>query len=92
MSDFTAKNQFASSANCMLSLDTQDHVCRFIWYSSRPIVLSGGYSEIMTIKFTMDKHLGAGKYEVSFLTDIQLTKDGTEYIIPVVVNGGVIIK
>ena len=92
VSDFTAKNQFASSANCMLSLDTQDHVCRFIWYSSRPIVLSGGYSEIMTIKFTMDKHLGAGKYEVSFLSDIQLTKDGTEYIIPVVVNGGVIIK
>ena len=91
-SDFTAKNQFANSANYILSLDTKDHICRFVWYSSRPISLSGGYSEVMTVKFTMDKHLVPGYYACVFLDNIKLTKDGTEYITPVVLSGGVVIK
>lgn len=87
----TLRGQFNRGAQSNLTLDSYNKTFSFNCINTEGFELNGNYAEVMKISVEVDKYFSIGEYNIEVLDGSYLTNNGVVKILPVVINGGVVI-
>ncbi len=91
-SSITLKGQFNRGAQSNVILDSHTKTCSFNCIDTSGFDLNGNYSEVMRISIDLDKYSTVGSYPINVIEGSYLTNNGVVKIVPVVINGGVVVE
>lgn len=91
-SSIALKGQFNRGSQSNVTLDPHTKTCSFNCIDTRGFDLNGNYSEIMRITIELDKYSTVGLYPISVIDGSYLTNNGVVKILPIVINGGIVIE